>query len=219
MARFLSPLIEAFCLHKKHKLTKVSPIENQVFVKIRIRNEISSYLKADRKSAKSVRISVWQDFSSFGRQIVRFTASRDEIKVFIDFSMLVKVLFDQNELRTTQNPARTAFQKYQKATKKEGSCNPGDWSSLRADPDRFVRSPSNLAGSPWGRRFAPPFGRWICSAPLRGFAPPLRGTDPPPERLRSLLPHSEPAKLDSDPAKSIRIRAPVGQIARIPIIL
>jgi hypothetical protein len=87
-------------------------------------------------------------------------------------------------LQTTQNPARTAFQKYQKATKKKGSCYSGDWSYLRADPDRFVRSPSNLAGSPWGRRFAPPFGRWIGSAPLRGFAPPLHSTDPPPERLR-----------------------------------
>ena len=71
-----------------------------------------------------------------------------------------------------------------------GSCDPGDWSSLRADPDRFVRSPSNLAGSP----FAPPFGRWICSAPLRGFAPPLHSTAQPPERptpLRSTVPPPE----------------------------
>ena len=129
----------------------------------------------------------WQEFVSFGRQIVRFTASRDEIKVFTDFSMLVKVLFDQNELRTTQNPARTAFQKYQKATKKEGSCNPGDWSSLRADPDRFVRSPSNLAGSPWGRRFAPPFGRWICSAPFSPTPSQLNWTPILPNRSGSAL--------------------------------
>ena len=118
LARFLSPLIEAFCLHKKHKFTKVSPIENQVFVKIRIRNEISSYFKADWNSAKSVRIWVLARFCKFWWKNVRFTTSQEKIKIFTGFSMLVKVLCDQNELRTTQNPARTAFQKYQKATKK-----------------------------------------------------------------------------------------------------
>ena len=127
--------------------------------------------------------------------------------------MLVNVLCDQNELRTSQNPART-IPKESKSHHFEGILLSGRFgippcgsASICLDLRRVYQL----------LRGAPPFGRWIGSVPLRGLRP-LRST-PPIHLPKGSAPTPDLLNSTPEPAKWMQNRTPVCQIDRIPIIL
>ena len=123
-----------------------------------------------------------------------FFHEKSRAKILRNWFKLILAGISQKICSTQREP----FQKDPKATTSKGSCYPGDWSSLRAVPDRFVWTSVQFTSSSVGEKVRSAFREVdrFLSAP-GASPPPLRGTDPPPERLRFLLPHSGPAKLDS----------------------
>ena len=126
--------------------------------------------------------------------------------------MLVNVLCDQNELRTSQNPART-IPKGSKSHHFEGILLSGRFgippcgsASICLDLRRVYQL----------LRGAPPFGRWIGSVPLRGLRP-LRST-PPIHLPKGSAPTPDLLNSTPEPAKWMQNRTPVCQIDRSPII-